>query len=216
VKRAAIWAFKKFNNIADNHNIGNIDKLPLANLRPELVENCKILSDRLELLKKIPSGAIVAELGVEKGIFSKQILELNKPKVLHLVDLWATNSRFENLYEEVKYKFRHEIETKTVEINKGYSTEILKSFPDKYFDWVYIDTVHDYLLTKQELEICLVKVKDNGIIAGHDYTTRSRSAGVKLGVIEAVHEFCNTYNWEFIYLTLETGGHNSFALKRKN
>ena len=44
--------------------------------------------------------------------------------------------------------------------------------------------------------------------------TRCRADAMKYGVIEAVHEFCVTRNWEIIGMTLEWHGHNSFALKR--
>ena len=55
---------------------------------------------------------------------------------------------------------------------------------------------------------------ENGIIAGHDYVTRSRTDAMKYGVIEAVHQFCTEKNYEFIFMSLEWHGHNSFALRR--
>lgn len=39
---------------------------------------------------------------------------------------------------------------------------------------------------------------------------------MKYGVIEALHEFVVIKNYEFIYLTLEWHGHNSFVIKRIN
>jgi len=90
----------------------------------------------------------------------------------------------------------------------------LYRFNDNYFDWVYLDTSHTYEITHQELIILEKKVKIDGLITGHDYTTRSRRTAMKYGVIEAVHEFCLNNNWEFVYITLEWHGHNSFAIRR--
>ncbi len=110
----------------------------MEDLKQELVENCKILVNRTEQLKQIPPNGIDAELGVEFGLFSEQILQNNLSKTLHLIDLWKPNTRFENLFEHVKNKFIPEIDSNKIVINKGYSTEVLTTFPNEFFDWIYI------------------------------------------------------------------------------
>jgi predicted O-methyltransferase YrrM len=89
----------------------------------------------------------------------------------------------------------------------------LQTFDNGYFDWVYIDTDHSYKLTRQELEICRDKVKDGGIIAGHDYHMGNWVEGHKYGVIEAVYSFCVDFEWEIIYLTSDII-EASFAIRR--
>jgi len=174
----------------------------------------KVLKDRETLLENLPKGGIVCELGVNKGDFSEKILKINKPSKLHLVDIWKSaryNNKIKKIVEE---KFKNEINDKVIELNNGYSTEVLKTFKDNYFDWVYIDTSHNYEDTIKELNLSKNKVKRNGIITGHDYITRSSSLGIKYGVVEAVNEFCVKDNWKLIFLTLECNGHSSFALKK--
>ncbi len=101
-----------------------------------------------------------------------------------------------------------------MEINLGLSTEVVSQFRDKYFDWIYIDTSHNYIVTKQELEMYQSKIRDGGIIAGHDYVRWDRAGFGRYGVIEAVTEFCVHYDWEIIYLTVENNGNPSFAIRK--
>ena len=178
------------------------------------LNDAKVVKDRETLLELLPKNGVVCELGVNKGRFSEKILKLNKPKKLHLVDIWDSERYNSKLQKIVENKFSKEIDKHKIEINKGYSIEILKSFNDNYFDWVYIDTTHNYQDTIEELNLSKLKVKSNGIISGHDYITRSRSLGIKYGVVEAVNEFCVKNNWKLIYITLECNGHSSFAIKK--
>lgn len=178
------------------------------------IAQTKLIKDRTELLKYIPQDGIAAEVGVNKGEFSELILTLCKPKILHLVDAWSNSNYPSALGDLVEQKFKDQIKDKKVEINKGFSTEVLPKFPDEYFDFVYIDTDHSYQVTKEELKICNRIVKQDGIIAGHDFTIGYWNQRVRYGVVEAVHEFCVLYNWQMIYLTHEVNRHLSFALKR--
>ena len=41
------------------------------------------------LLEMMPKNSVCAEIGVNQGQFSKEILEVVQPKKLHLIDPWA-------------------------------------------------------------------------------------------------------------------------------
>jgi len=43
-------------------------------------------------------------------------------------------------------------------------------YPDGYFDFVFIDASHKYEETKADIRLWYRKVKDEGLLAGHDYT----------------------------------------------
>lgn len=188
--------------------------MTLVDLRKINVRNARVLHNRDALVHQMTTNGNVAEIGVNRGKFSKAILSINQPKTLHLIDSWGS-SRYGSAEEEfVRSKFSDEITDGTVVINKGFSTEILNQFENSYFDWVYIDSDHGYKVTREELLILDSKIKKGGIIAGHDYTIRSRKKARKYGVIEAVHEFCSIKGYEFIFITLETHGHNSFAIRK--
>ena len=128
--------------------------IPKYDLEQKHIANLSVLVNRKELLAKMPANAICAELGVDEGEFSKLILEIAQPKKLHLIDAWGDESRYhDGLKFMVQQKFEHEIEAGIVETNIGFSTDVLKKFPDEYFDWVYLDTAHSYGITADELNL---------------------------------------------------------------
>ncbi len=188
--------------------------IPKLDVETIHVKNARLLASREELLKKIPQNGIVAELGVDQGGFSKLILDINKPKKLHLIDFWGSARYNQNKRQQVEKKFKEQIDQGSIEINLGLSTEVVNNFEDDYFDWIYIDTAHTYDVTKAELEMYRTKIKENGIIAGHDYILGNWDGMVRYGVIEAVHEFCMKYDWEIIYLTAELTNMPSFAIRK--
>lgn len=178
------------------------------------IQNLQPLVDRFALLKQLPKNAIVTEIGVDKGDFSEAILAYTKPQKLHLVDLWGTERYHQGKRVAVEKKFVAEISEGRVQLNLGLSTEVVHTFTDAYFDWIYIDTDHSYKNTLSELKLYSAKVKPGGIIAGHDFVIGNWKGLVKYGVIDAVYEFCVTENWELIYLTMEHPEHPSFAIRK--
>lgn len=176
------------------------------------VENCEVLPSRADLLRRLPSGGVVAELGVDQGKFSQAILYLNRPERLHLVDAWSS-ARFSDGYRLVADKFAEEIASGQVVLERGLSVDVLEQAPDGCFDWVYIDTDHGYDVTLAELNLCARKVKPDGHIAGHDFAQASRT-GVRYGVIPACHQFCTEQGWQLEFLTIEYASFPSFCLKR--
>lgn len=155
----------------------------------------------------------MAEIGVAFGNFSQEILKICAPQKLYLIDCWD-DERFGAGAACVRDKFQQEIAEGVVEIKQGYSTDKLDEFWDGELDWTYIDTVHDYKTTKKELELCAEKVKDGGYICGHDYAKYNVYSRRDYGVYDAVNEFAVNNGWEFIYLTMEKHGLQSFCLKR--
>lgn len=178
------------------------------------VENAKLLANRELMLTLLPQNAICAEIGVDMGNFTEKILQSANPKKLHLIDFWGTERYGTSKKDLVSNKFAAEIKNGTIEMNLGYSTEVLPQFPDHYFDWLYIDTDHSYPTTLAELYLSAKKVKQGGLITGHDFTVGYWINGVKYGVIEAVYEFCVKEGWEIVYLTCEANDHRSFALRK--
>lgn len=189
--------------------------IPKVELQQRHIRKAKILLNRDELLAQMPKGGVVAEIGVNEGEFSERILEVSNPGKLHLIDAWGDPTRYtDELKERVRNKFRKSIDAGTVEVNVGFSTDILRDFRDAYFDWVYLDTDHTYQTTSAELNILKSKVKHGGIIAGHDYTVGNWVGDFRYGVIEAVHELCVKDDWEIVYLTTETHQCRNFAIRK--
>lgn len=67
-----------------------------------------------------------------------------------------------------------------VEIIQQDSVVALSGLQDKYLDWIYLDTCHDYSVPHAELQIAKSKVKSGGVICGHDYTSRAHSDGTNM------------------------------------
>ena len=71
-----------------------------------------------------------------------------------------------SMFENVTDRYGH---LPNVCIRKGFSAEILETFADDYFDWLYIDGNHLYEFVRQDIEVAFRKVRPGGIIAGDDY-----------------------------------------------
>ncbi len=178
------------------------------------IENTRLVPDRAHLLEHFPKNAVVAEIGVAEGGFAEKILAITEPKVLHLIDMWQTERFGADALNAFRAKFADKIESGQVVVHRGASVHILSSFDDNTFDWVYLDTSHTYDDTFAELELCRLKVKDDGIIAGHDYAAGNVERGLRYGVVEAVNETCIKHDMELAYLTNESRRYLSFAIRK--
>jgi predicted O-methyltransferase YrrM len=174
---------------------------------------CRVLPTREALLDALPKGGTIAELGVAFGDFSAQILTRAEPRELHLVDMWEAD-RYKSGRLQVQERFGEEIAAGRVKLHIGKSTDCLAQFPDKAFDFIYIDTNHGYDTTIAELRLSAPKMRDGGLLAGHDYCTGNIVEPVLYGVIQACHRFCLEAGWRYEFLTLDAGGSFSFALGR--
>lgn len=174
-------------------------------------------SSRDFLLQSLPKNSIGLEIGVNNGDFSERILEIVRPKKLHLIDPWKffdSNSyndtpygkesvsgqlEMDKKFENVKNRFSTEILNEQIMIHRGFSEKIILTFEDKYFDWVYVDGNHLYDYVKKDLQLCYDKCKNNSMITGDDYyddlPENDWSEG---GVKKAVDEFVNMKKLELI------------------
>lgn len=174
------------------------------------------MKTRTELLEYLDKGLIIAELGVFKGDFSQEIYNICRPATLYLVDLFegivqsgdvhGENVEFHSGESLSKLVISRFCKFPNIIIKKTDSVEFLKSFSDCYFDFIYIDSSHQYLHTKKELNESLRVIKNGGIIAGHDYDKKQF-----FEVCNAVDEFCLENNLHL--QTTLNDGLNSFFIK---
>jgi len=152
-----------------------------------------MINTRSELTNLLQENSIGCELGVFRGDFSQELLNSKKFSTLYLVDPFEGQiesgdkdgnniQRFsgEDLFNMVKGRFSPPI----CEVRREDSLSFLERVPSKFFDFIYIDTNHQYDQTVRELNLALLKIKDGGFICGHDY-----SAAHFYGVYQAVNEF---------------------------
>ena len=191
------------------------NSMPTVALTEAHTEHCRALPDRAHLLRKMKRDAEVAEIGVADGAFAASILDICRPRSLHLIDAWQQEA-YQTGYVTVCQRFQDEIDRGRVTVHRGLSTEKLAGFPDRSLDWVYIDTDHSYETTAAELLEADRVTRADGLILGHDYTVGHIVRPRVFGVVQAVNEFCVRRNWRFKYITLESHGHHSFCLERIN
>lgn len=143
---------------------------------------------RERLLKSLPKGGKVAEIGVWEGMFSRRIIEICEPVELHLIDPWLYMPEFANTgfgrkknehLMDVKYQdvVAHFKDDKRVHIHRATSDVALAKLKDGSLDWVYIDGNHNEPFIGNDLALCLQKVKHDGIIAGDDFNWMSDAQG---------------------------------------
>ena len=189
--------------------------LPATNLRPEHVARCRVVLDRQALLACLPPGGVAAELGVDQGDFTQQILDIAQPSHLHLVDSWATVRYDDGKARRVEQRFAESIQAGRVSIHRALSVQAAPTFADASLDWIYIDSSHAYDVTAAELRAYAPKIKPGGLMLGHDYSMGNWVKGFRYGVIEAVHEFCVEHDWELRWLTVQRLERPSFAISRR-
>lgn len=166
---------------------------------PETLEDARLLPDRTALLDELPTGGTAAEFGVGDGAFAETICAVTAPETLYLVDQWNDEER-----RAVEQRFRGR---QAVRLRDTDPLSLLRDVENDTFDWVYINSSHEYEATLAELRASADKMRDGGVIAGDDYKIIN-------GVIPAVHQFCAETDWQLRYLTLETHGRRSYALTR--
>lgn len=162
-----------------------------------------------KLLKQLNLGGIWIEIGVWKGDFS-EILMSGSPQQLISVDAWNANfckakwtqKDLDQAHIECKQRLS-KFGEKSV-IKKGTSAEVVKSFEDEFFDFIYIDAGHDYNNVKQDVSLWWPKLKKGGLFAGHDYFHRPNTTKEEWGVIPAIDEHMKNHNLK-LYICEENG-----------
>ena len=76
----------------------------------------------------------------------------------------------DQVFDELRTRFAKE---PRVVVHRGMSSDVLRTFANAYFDWVYIDGNHSYDFIINDLRLCLEKTKPGGVIAGDDYMWES-------------------------------------------
>lgn len=144
------------------------------------------------IVNKFPDNSTFVEVGAWKGrsacYMAVEIINSGKNIDFYCVDTWEYvetsseigkdefNNLFEIFQENIKPVSSH---IKTI---KSLSWDGAKHFEDNSVDFVFIDAAHDYESVMKDIQAWYPKVKQGGIISGHDYRVGN-------GVYEAVNEF---------------------------
>lgn len=118
------------------------------------------------------------EIGVDRGENAENILNNLDVKKLYLVDPYDVSDGMIGLGCQMSQKQCEEIEKEAKDrLSKysdriiwvrGRSQDVVDEIPDN-LDFVYIDGNHRYEFVKRDIENYFSKVKEGGLLAGHDY-----------------------------------------------
>jgi hypothetical protein len=132
------------------------------------------LSDMIRIRK----FSVGAEIGCAIGATSERLLKYCPNLILYAVDLWdiVPEEIRDNNYDtwdftKVHRQFNDAIRPykDRVIIMPGISWEIALQIKDKSLDFIFIDAAHNYESVKKDILAWTPKIKDNGIITGHDF-----------------------------------------------
>lgn len=179
-----------------------------------LLSSAKLLPNRLELIKMLPKNTIVTEVGVAFGDFSNLILNTMQPTKFVAIDIFRLHEevvyggmQYSGVLNKEKFKglnhfdwyskrFEKNLNNGQLEIKKGISWEILRSYPDRYFDMIYIDADHRYESVKKDIQAAKRKIKNKGVIIFNDYVLFDLTISYFYGVPKAVNEFLLESNFK--------------------
>ena len=194
------------------------------NNKLDISTEAPLFKNRNELIKWIPHKGIGIEIGVNAGEFSKIILEKNDPQKLYLVDCWEHQDHYcwvddSNIPTEDKLKLletikeRYKLDDRVV-IKRGYSLDIVKTFDDNYFDWIYIDA--DHWKIYEDITAWMPKLKEGGYMMGHDYMDSLASPKSEIPAPIPVKKFIDWYTKMYSYKLHITGVPNfkSFMFRK--
>jgi len=207
------WLSKKGYTIIKTR-LEDVERMIPPELPAHLFENSRVFNSRETVLKSLPKGGTIAEVGVAYGHFSALMLEQLQPEKFIAIDSFAFVAGNEPWKQTVlkdsglshldlyKKRFQKEIEKGQMEILAGLSWEMLEKLPDKSLDYLYLDAGHSYEEVVKDIEQVKKKIKDSGIIQFNDYTLFDAFAFTPYGVPRAVHEFMIAENYELLCLCL--------------
>lgn len=149
------------------------------------------------VVDKFDSGSHFVEVGVWKGMsacfMAVEIINSGKDIKFDCVDTWEYVETSKEIKEE-QFKDLFEIFKKNIEpiqdrigIVRSLSWEGSKYYKDESLDFVFIDAGHDHESVTKDLISWFPKIKNGGIISGHDYH-------YDCGVFTAVNEFFKDMN----------------------
>ena len=123
----------------------------------------KLYSD---VVRQFPNGSKFVEVGCYEGrsaaYMAVEIANSNKDIDFYCVDFWL-DGLYETFVENMMPVKDHYTALHMA------SHAAAKKFEDESLDFVFIDADHHYDSVKQDIEVWWPKVKQGGILAGHDY-----------------------------------------------
>ena len=173
-----------------------------------------VVADTLDENKPLKIVEVGVETGAYLDIYYPQLESITEK--FYLVDMWQYegnedfvdkysggnyNNELEKGYDRVKRLYG---DNPKVQMCKGSSEDWAEKFEDGFFDYLYLDADHSKKSVLADLKSWYPKVKNGGIIAGHDvYCDQNNAFREHFDVEGALAEFFTEDQQENIHLTNE-------------
>lgn len=149
----------------------------------------------------VPTGGVVAEIGVFEGEFSEYMWRTLKPSRMYLVDTWdgdiasgdvdGNDVRTVTGEEAMQRAVQRFQGVDTVLHVKQKSTDFLRKIQQSSLDLVYVDADHSHEGVLADLQAAWSRLTPGGWLMGHDYETNPAKCRTTyaFGVKSAVEAF---------------------------
>lgn len=188
---ASLWR-----NTAGRGYQDGLGAVKVVKLNESALAGCTVVANRASLVENLPRQGLVAVLGDLDQNFVPLILEKSEPRELHI---WGA--------------IDDGLSDRRVVGHDKNTAEIVDSFSDYSWDWVYFAGPHKYAKMVDLIEVWQSRVRLQGYLVFGGYTRYTQS-GVEYGVIPAVNELVNRGGWVMAYFLLQRAGYHQVALRR--
>ena len=184
IKRIKNKAFREFNNgLLKTINFRLVKEFPRGSV---------------EFAKKYFKNKIidVIEIGVFKGENAKNMFKNLNINKFYAIDPYKEYKEYSNIEPWMTQSFLNKVETIAKNKLKNKNISWIKDFSDNAIykipkvNFIYIDGIHSYEQIKKDMNNYWEKVKEGGILAGHDICENFDN----YGTIKAFTEFCTENN----------------------
>lgn len=131
-----------------------------------------------KIADQLPDNCVVVECGVANGesslYLAKRLYELGKTFTLYMVDdcSYGGYNQLIDIYENIVNSGLG----RSIKVIPLDSVKASEKFNGHSIDFVFLDSSHLYEPTKHEIVAWYDKVKDDGVLAGHDVITHEEVA----------------------------------------